>query len=105
MARAAHDRFPAPGPLRARSARGRAISAGGPGDRAHRRSARLRLSRRVPAPRGTRGGRGGDMNATRQLPEMGQSLGLDNITHGLLASGTLGRYLDDFAGTWLTSNP
>jgi len=32
------------------------------------------------------------MNATRQLHEMGQSLWLDNITRGLLASGTLGRY-------------
>jgi transaldolase len=45
------------------------------------------------------------MNATTQLHELGQSLWLDNITRGLLESGTLQRYLRDFALTGLTSNP
>jgi transaldolase len=45
------------------------------------------------------------MNATQQLHELGQSLWLDNITRGLLASGTLSRYIGDFAVTGLTSNP
>ncbi len=45
------------------------------------------------------------MNPTRQLHDLGQSLWLDNITRGLLASGTLARYIEDFAITGLTSNP
>ncbi|QDL36852.1 transaldolase [Rhodoferax sediminis] len=45
------------------------------------------------------------MNATQQLHELGQSLWLDNITRGLLESGTLQRYLHDFSVTGLTSNP
>ena len=45
------------------------------------------------------------MNATQQLHDLGQSLWLDNITRGLLTSGTLGRYIRDFAVTGLTSNP
>lgn len=45
------------------------------------------------------------MSATRQLHETGQSLWLDNITRGLLDSGTLGRYVREFAVTGLTSNP
>jgi len=45
------------------------------------------------------------MNATQQLHDLGQSLWLDNITRGLLASGTLGRYIREFAVTGLTSNP
>jgi len=45
------------------------------------------------------------MNATKQLHELGQSLWLDNITRGLLESGTLKRYLQDLAVTGLTSNP
>jgi transaldolase len=45
------------------------------------------------------------MNPTRQLHELGQSLWLDNITRGLLTSGTLGRYINEFAVTGLTSNP
>jgi transaldolase len=45
------------------------------------------------------------MNATQKLHEIGQSLWLDNITRGLLTSGTLGRYRDEFAVTGLTSNP
>jgi len=36
---------------------------------------------------------------------MGQSLWLDNITRGLLTSGTLRRYIQDFSVTRLTSNP
>ncbi len=45
------------------------------------------------------------MSATRQLQDLGQSLWLDNITRGLLASGTLGRYIAEFGLTGLTSNP
>ena len=45
------------------------------------------------------------MNATRRLHAMGQSLWLDNITRGLLTSGTLRRYIEDLAVTGLTSNP
>ena len=45
------------------------------------------------------------MKATQQLHEMGQSLWLDNITRGLLTSGTLRRYIQEFSVTGLTSNP
>ena len=45
------------------------------------------------------------MNATRQLHDLGQSVWLDNISRGLLASGTLARYVSEFAVTGLTSNP
>jgi transaldolase len=45
------------------------------------------------------------MNATQQLHDLGQSLWLDNITRGLLTSGTLSRYINKFAVTGLTSNP
>jgi transaldolase len=45
------------------------------------------------------------MNATQQLHDLGQSLWLDNITRGLLASGTLSSYIREFAVTGLTSNP
>ncbi len=45
------------------------------------------------------------MNATQTLHDLGQSLWLDNITRDLLTSGTLRRYIDDFAITGLTSNP
>lgn len=45
------------------------------------------------------------MNAAQQLHDLGQSLWLDNITRGLLTSGTLQNYLRDFAVTGLTSNP
>ncbi len=48
---------------------------------------------------------GDDMNATRQLHELGQSLWLDNITRELLTSGTLGRYIGELSVTGLTSNP
>lgn len=45
------------------------------------------------------------MIATGQLHDLGQSLWLDNITRGLLTSGTLQRYIKEFAVTGLTSNP
>ncbi len=45
------------------------------------------------------------MNATQQLHDLGQSLWLDNITRGLLTSGTLCRYIAEFSVTGLTSNP
>lgn len=45
------------------------------------------------------------MNAAEHLHELGQSLWLDNISRELLVSGTLERYLRDFAITGLTSNP
>lgn len=45
------------------------------------------------------------MNATQELHDLGQSLWLDNITRGLLTSGTLSRYIREFAVTGLTSNP
>ena len=45
------------------------------------------------------------MNAAQRLHDLGQSLWLDNISRGLLVSGTLQRYLRDFAVTGLTSNP
>ena len=45
------------------------------------------------------------MKATQQLHDMGQSLWLDNITRGLLTSGTLHRYIQEFSVTGLTSNP
>jgi transaldolase len=42
---------------------------------------------------------------TQELHEIGQSLWLDNITRGLLASGTLQRYIQELSITGLTSNP
>ena len=45
------------------------------------------------------------MKPTRQLQDLGQSLWLDNITRGLLVSGTLRHYRDDLSITGLTSNP
>ena len=42
---------------------------------------------------------------TRALHDIGQSLWLDNITRGLLTSGTLKRYIDECSITGLTSNP
>jgi transaldolase len=45
------------------------------------------------------------MKPTQQLHDLGQSLWLDNITRGLLTSGTLRRYINDFSITGLTSNP
>ncbi len=40
-----------------------------------------------------------DMNPTRQLRDLGQSLWLDNITRALLTSGTLRRCIGEVAGT------
>ncbi|MGH7787641.1 MAG: transaldolase [Candidatus Binatia bacterium] len=45
------------------------------------------------------------MKPTQQLHDVGQSLWLDNITRGLLTSGTLKRYIDELSVTGLTSNP
>jgi transaldolase len=45
------------------------------------------------------------MKATQLLHNEGQSLWLDNITRGLLDSGTLKRYIDELSVTGLTSNP
>lgn len=45
------------------------------------------------------------MKATQILRDMGQSIWLDNITRGLLTSGTLRRYIQEFSVTGLTSNP
>jgi len=45
------------------------------------------------------------MKTTRKLHELGQRLWLDNITRGLLTSGTLRRYIDEYSVTGLTSNP
>lgn len=45
------------------------------------------------------------MNAPAQLHALGQSLWLDNITRGLLDSGTLARYVAELSVTGLTSNP
>ncbi len=45
------------------------------------------------------------MNAAQELHHLGQSLWLDNITRGLLTSGTLRRYIDELSVTGLTSNP
>lgn len=43
------------------------------------------------------------MKATQALHNQG--LWLDNLTRGLLTSGTLGRYIQEFSITGLTSNP
>ena len=45
------------------------------------------------------------IRATEKLHDLGQRLWLDNITRSLLTSGTLGRYINDFSVTGLTSNP
>jgi transaldolase len=45
------------------------------------------------------------MKATQTLHDLGQSLWLDNITRGLISSGTLKRYIDELSVTGLTSNP
>jgi transaldolase len=45
------------------------------------------------------------VKATQALHDLGQSLWLDNITRGLLTSGTLKHYIDEFSVTGLTSNP
>lgn len=45
------------------------------------------------------------MKPTHRLHDLGQSLWLDNITRGLLTSGTLQRYIHELSVTGLTSNP
>src|SRR5438094_780641 len=45
------------------------------------------------------------MKGTRRLHDAGQSIWLDNLTRGLLRSGGLKRYVDEFLVTGLTSNP
>ncbi len=45
------------------------------------------------------------MRATQQLHDLGQSIWLDNITRGLLTSGTLRHYIEELSVTGLTSNP
>ncbi|HEX4377195.1 MAG TPA: transaldolase [Steroidobacteraceae bacterium] len=45
------------------------------------------------------------MKPTQQLHDLGQSLWLDNITRGMLTSGTLARYIRELSVTGLTSNP
>jgi transaldolase len=45
------------------------------------------------------------MKATQKLHDFGQSLWLDNITRGLLTSGTLRLYIQELSVTGLTSNP
>lgn len=45
------------------------------------------------------------MNPTQILHDFGQSLWLDNITRGLLTSGTLQHYIHKLTVTGLTSNP
>ena len=46
-----------------------------------------------------------NLKPTRRLHDLGQSLWLDNISRGLLTSGTLRRYIDELSVTGLTSNP
>jgi transaldolase len=45
------------------------------------------------------------MKATQKLHDMGQSIWLDNLTRGLLVSGTLRNYMEELSVTGLTSNP
>jgi transaldolase len=45
------------------------------------------------------------MKPTKTLHDLGQSLWLDNITRGLVNSGTLRRYIEEFSVNGLTSNP
>jgi transaldolase len=45
------------------------------------------------------------MKPTQKLHDLGQSIWVDNITRGMLTSGTLQRYIDELSVTGLTSNP
>jgi transaldolase len=45
------------------------------------------------------------MTVTRRLHDLGQSIWLDNLTRGLLNSGALERYINDFSVSGITSNP
>lgn len=42
---------------------------------------------------------------TKKLHDLGQSLWVDNTSREMLVKGLLSRYIDDFSGTGLTSNP
>ena len=48
---------------------------------------------------------GTDMQPIHELHRIGQSLWLDNITRAMLDDGTLGKLIEDFRITGLTSNP
>jgi transaldolase/glucose-6-phosphate isomerase len=45
------------------------------------------------------------MNGLHRLQQAGQSIWYDNIRRGLLESGELARYIEDYAVTGVTSNP
>ena len=45
------------------------------------------------------------MKSTQTLHDLGQSIWVDNISRGMLTSGTLRRYIDELSVTGLTSNP
>jgi hypothetical protein len=47
--------------------------------------------------------REGTVKATHELHDLGQSLWLDNITRGLLTSGTLRRYISELSMTRLST--
>jgi transaldolase len=46
-----------------------------------------------------------DLNPTKQLHDLGQSLWIDNIDRDMLATGKLQQYVDELSVTGLTSNP
>jgi transaldolase len=46
-----------------------------------------------------------DVNPTKQLHDLGQSLWVDNIDRDMLATGKLREYIDELSVTGLTSNP
>ncbi|HEX5313886.1 MAG TPA: bifunctional transaldolase/phosoglucose isomerase [Gammaproteobacteria bacterium] len=45
------------------------------------------------------------MNALKELHKLGESIWMDNIRRGMLKSGQLRHYIEEFALTGLTSNP
>jgi transaldolase len=49
--------------------------------------------------------RGGEVKATEELYDLGQSIWLDNITREMLDSGQLQTYIEEYSVTGLTSNP
>jgi transaldolase len=49
--------------------------------------------------------RGGEVKATEELYDLGQSIWLDNITRKMLDSGQLQTYVEEYSVTGLTSNP
>src|SRR6478735_951656 len=49
--------------------------------------------------------RGDAMKPTQKLHDLGQSIWVDNISRGMINSGTLRRYIDELSVTGLTSNP